>query len=181
MINSPNIKPDRQRKMISFNERLDRKSDDLMICGILPLTPVISPQGEPKRISFTRAYSEAKLKDLPPTFNRETVRSGFGAIPECSVSKENFDLDFSLNSSKPLNQSPILEPDLEEKIDPPPLIKPIEKFRKAVRRVMFLRRFGLLGDSLKMDANLFGKCEVTTKKYEDKHKRCCVSLYINIM
>ena len=60
-------------------------------------------------------YSEAKLKDLSPTFNREKVRSGFGAIPECSVSKENLDLDFSLNSSKLLNQSPVLEPGLEAK------------------------------------------------------------------
>ena len=58
-------------------------------------------------------------------------------------------------------------------------LTPRERWRKAIRRVIVLRKFQNLNENLKIDANLYGRVKEHNIIVDSSHqKSCCVSLYI---
>ena len=149
-------------KQISFQERL-KKINDPMICGLEPTTNFRVP---------TLRHT-ANLSPCTPEFFTSSEASGSRSA-EHTYQLSHKEVENIDNSSLPLSGYPV-EGVEQVKLDVKPT--PRARWQKAIKQVMYLVKFGLLGDELKINANLFGKCEVTSKK-RAQNKICCV-IYVN--
>ena len=71
---------------------------------------------------------------------------------------------------------------VHQNIEQPRKLTPRERWQKAIRKVIFLGKFGLLNNDLKKEANLFGKSTIINKRKQkeaDGGTKCRV-IYIYI-
>ena len=146
--------------MQNFDKRL-AENDDPLIMGVTPITKAKRQLEEHK--NSTSSITTMMHGNPSPVQKETKLQIPLSQIEDCDIS----------------DRALIDEPSIQTK-----KLAPKQKWQKAIRKVIFLGKFGLLSKDLKIQANLFGHCATNQNKLNkddpNKAKKCSVIIYIYI-